>query len=148
MACATSARDGGTVALLFVDVDGFKQINDTLGHDRGDELLIGVAHTIQGCLRAGNLLGRWGGDEFVVLMPKVKEPEEAIIVADRVLSELQLAANERGRTTVSIGIATSTDGAHAAAVLARLADEAMYTAKRTGRARWALSPSSPVARAV
>ncbi len=148
MACASSARDGGTVALLFVDVDGFKQINDTLGHDRGDELLIGVAHAIQSCLRAGNLLGRWGGDEFVVLMPKVNEPEEAVIVADRVLTELARATDDALRTTVSIGIATSTDGAHPATTLARLADEAMYSAKRTGRARWALSPSTPVARAI
>jgi diguanylate cyclase (GGDEF)-like protein/PAS domain S-box-containing protein len=148
MAVANSVRDGGTVAMLFVDVDGFKQINDTLGHDRGDELLIGVAHTIQSCLRAGSLLGRWGGDEFVVLMPKVQEAEEAVTVADRILTELARAANENLCPTVSIGIATSTDGIHPAVTLARLADEAMYTAKRTGRARWALSPSCPVARAI
>jgi diguanylate cyclase (GGDEF)-like protein/PAS domain S-box-containing protein len=145
-ACASSARDGGTIALLFVDVDGFKQINDTLGHDRGDELLTHVARSIQSCLRAGNILGRWGGDEFVVLLTNVNHPEDAIAVADRILAELDgvtLDPAVHPRTTVSIGIATSTNGTHSAATLARLADEAMYTAKHDGRARWALSPASP-----
>ena len=145
-ACAAGARDGGTIALLFVDVDGFKQINDTLGHDRGDELLTRVARSIQSCLRAGNILGRWGGDEFVVLLSNVHDPEAAIVVADRILAKLDgvsVDASVRPRTTVSIGIATSTNGTHSATTLARLADEAMYTAKRDGRARWALSPASP-----
>lgn len=145
-ACASGARDGGTIALLFVDVDGFKQINDTLGHDRGDELLTHVAHSIQSCLRAGNILGRWGGDEFVVLLTNVGAADDAIVVADRILAALDGVTIDRTvhpRTTVSIGIATSTNGTHSAATLARLADEAMYTAKREGRARWALSPASP-----
>jgi diguanylate cyclase (GGDEF)-like protein/PAS domain S-box-containing protein len=145
-ACAAGARDGGTIALLFVDVDGFKQINDTHGHDRGDELLTHVARSIQSCLRAGNILGRWGGDEFVVLLTNVHDPGEAIVVADRILAELDgvsIDSSAHPRTTVSIGIATSTNGTHSAATLARLADEAMYTAKRDGRARWALNPASP-----
>ena len=140
------ARDGGTIALLFVDIDGFKQINDTLGHDRGDELLTHVARSIQSCLRGGDILGRWGGDEFVVLLTHVGDADDATVVADRILGELDGVTIDdaaRPRTTVSIGIAISTDGAHSAATLARLADEAMYTAKRDGRARWALSPASP-----
>ncbi len=148
MACAAGARDGGTIAMLFVDIDGFKQINDTLGHDRGDAILIDVAESLQSCLRAGNLLGRWGGDEFVVLLTHVNDPDEAIVVADRILSELDRSATETpevARTTVSIGIATSTDGMYSAGALARMADEAMYSAKRNGRARWALSPASAVA---
>ena len=143
MACAASARDNGTVALLFVDVDGFKQVNDTLGHSRGDELLVAVARSIQGCLRQGNALGRWGGDEFVVLLDRVGSPAEAVTVADRILVELEQLTTDPAdmpRTTVSIGIATSTAGAHSAAALARLADDAMYSAKRSGRARWAVSP--------
>ena len=142
MACSASARDGGTIAMLFVDIDGFKQINDTLGHDRGDELLTHVARSIQTCLRGADILGRWGGDEFVVLLNHVQDPDEAIVVADRILAELDGSGTspDVGRTTVSIGIATATDGAHSAATLARLADEAMYAAKRGGRARWALSP--------
>jgi diguanylate cyclase (GGDEF)-like protein/PAS domain S-box-containing protein len=149
--CAGGARDGGTIALLFVDVDGFKQINDTLGHDRGDELLTHVASSIQTCLRGGDLLGRWGGDEFVVLLTHVHDPREPVVVAERILAELELAAT-RGtdvpRTTVSIGIATSTDGAHSAPELARLADEAMYTAKRNGRAQWAVSPAPATPKAL
>jgi diguanylate cyclase (GGDEF)-like protein/PAS domain S-box-containing protein len=142
MACAASARDGGTIAMLFVDIDGFKQINDTLGHDRGDELLTHVARSIQNCLRGADLLGRWGGDEFVVLLNRMQDPNEAIVVADRILAELDGSSMspDVGRTTVSIGIATATDGVHSAATMARLADEAMYAAKRGGRARWAVSP--------
>ena len=142
MACATGARDGGTIALLFVDIDGFKQINDTLGHDRGAELLIHVARSIQNCLRGADLLGRWGGDEFVVLLNRMPDPNEAIVVADRILAELDGSSMSAdvGRTTVSIGIATDTDGIHSATTMARLADEAMYAAKRGGRARWAVSP--------
>jgi diguanylate cyclase (GGDEF)-like protein/PAS domain S-box-containing protein len=147
MACAAGARDGGTIALLFVDIDGFKQINDTLGHERGDALLTQVARSIQTCLRGGDALGRWGGDEFVVLLTHVNHDDEPVVVADRILAELERATTAGAdgiRTTVSIGIATSTNGAHSAAALARLADEAMYCAKRGGRARWALSPSAGV----
>jgi diguanylate cyclase (GGDEF)-like protein len=146
MACAAGARDGGTIALLFVDIDGFKQINDTLGHDRGDELLRHVARSIQSCLRGGDVLGRWGGDEFVVLLTHVGDGNEPAVVADRILAELERATVGPGAmsTTASIGIATSTDGALSAADLARVADEAMYSAKRDGRARWALIPSPPV----
>jgi diguanylate cyclase (GGDEF)-like protein len=128
--------------MLFVDIDGFKQINDTLGHDRGDELLTHVARSIQTCLRGADILGRWGGDEFVVLLNHVQDVSEAIAVADRILDELDASSMsaEAGPTTVSIGIATGTDGVHSAATMARLADEAMYAAKRAGRARWALSP--------
>jgi diguanylate cyclase (GGDEF)-like protein/PAS domain S-box-containing protein len=150
IACAAGARDGGMMALLFVDIDGFKQINDTLGHDRGDETLTNVARSIQSCLRGGDILGRWGGDEFVVLLNHAHDPDEPVIVADRILTELERASAEgprSARTTVSIGIATSIDGALSAPTLARLADEAMYSAKRDGRARWALSPASPEGRA-
>jgi diguanylate cyclase (GGDEF)-like protein/PAS domain S-box-containing protein len=147
MACASGARDGGTIALLFVDIDGFKQINDTLGHHRGDELLTDVARSIQTCLRGGDVLGRWGGDEFIVLLTHVNDEDEPVVVADRILAELERSTTsdpDRITTTASIGIATSTDGAHSATALARLADEAMYSAKRAGRARWALIPSPGV----
>jgi diguanylate cyclase (GGDEF)-like protein/PAS domain S-box-containing protein len=149
MACSASARDGGTIALLFVDIDHFKFVNDTHGHDRGDELLKDVADSIQTCLRGADILGRWGGDEFVVLLNTVQDPAEAIVVADRILAVLEPAVLEPAvgtdgpdvsGTTVSIGIATASDGEHSAATLCRLADEAMYAAKRGGRARWALSP--------
>ena len=142
MACSASARDGGTIAMLFVDIDGFKQINDTLGHDRGDELLTHVARSIQTCLRGADILGRWGGDEFVVLLNHMQDANEATVVADRILAALDGSGTspDVGRTTVSIGIATDTDGVYSAATMARLADEAMYAAKRGGRARWALSP--------
>jgi diguanylate cyclase (GGDEF)-like protein len=142
MACAAGARDGGTIALLFVDIDRFKEINDTLGHHRGDKLLTHVARSIQTCLRAGDILGRWGGDEFVVLLANVNDEDEPVVVADRILAELEHSttiAPAAAGTTVSIGIATSTNGAHSAAELAHLADGAMYAAKRDGRARWALS---------
>ena len=141
-ACSASARDGRTIALLFVDIDHFKFVNDTHGHDRGDELLIHVARSIEACLRGSDILGRWGGDEFVVLLNPVHDPDEATVVADRILYELARDGTNTsaGPTTVSIGIATGTNGTHSASVLARLADEAMYEAKRAGRARWALSP--------
>ena len=142
-ACSVSERDGTSVALLFVDIDHFKFVNDTFGHSRGDELLIHVARSIQSCLRGGDILGRWGGDEFVVLLNNVASPDRAIVVADRILLALDTAPTTGPQvkpTTVSIGIATSANGAHSAVTLSRLADEAMYAAKRDGRARWALSP--------
>ena len=75
MACSASRATAAPIAMLFVDIDGFKQINDTLGHDRGDELLIHVARSIQTCLRGGDILGRWGGDEFVVLLNHMQDRE-------------------------------------------------------------------------
>jgi diguanylate cyclase (GGDEF)-like protein/PAS domain S-box-containing protein len=141
-ACAASSRDGRTIALLFVDIDHFKFVNDTHGHNRGDELLIHVARSIEACLRSADILGRWGGDEFVVLLNPVNDPDEATVVADRILHELARdgATGSDDPTTVSIGIATGTNGTHSATTLARLADEAMYEAKRAGRGRWALRP--------
>jgi diguanylate cyclase (GGDEF)-like protein/PAS domain S-box-containing protein len=143
-ACAVSARDGRTMALLFVDIDHFKLVNDTYGHDRGDELLIHVAQTIQSCLRGSDILGRWGGDEFVVLVNLAQDTNHAIVVANRILAQLDRAARllpDVNPTTISISIGIATnDGTRSATTLARLADEAMYEAKRGGRGRWALSP--------
>ena len=143
-ASAAARRDHDTIALLFIDVDGFKQVNDTLGHDRGDRLLTTIADTIQRCLRVGDLLGRWGGDEFMALLNRVQDSADPIAVAQRILDELEtVTAGEPdgAQVTVSIGIASDPGGELPVSELARRADEAMYRAKRAGRARFVISGS-------
>ena len=125
-----------TVALLFVDLDGFKAINDTLGHAAGDLLLISVARRLQGCVRTADTVSRLGGDEFVVLLPELLHARDATAIAEkvlRVLSAPHAILDQLVRITASIGIAALPEGEADARVLLERADLAMYHAKASGR---------------
>jgi diguanylate cyclase (GGDEF)-like protein/PAS domain S-box-containing protein len=153
-ACTRAKRDGSTLALLFVDLDGFKEVNDTLGHGLGDEVLIEVGRRLRGCLRGGEVLARLGGDEFTVLVERVSGAGDAIEIADRIHATLTrpLDAPEAPLYLgASVGIALSERGRLSSAELLREADHAMYSAKRSGRSGWKLAdgggaPNASVAR--
>jgi diguanylate cyclase (GGDEF)-like protein len=129
-------RHGRKVALLFVDLDNFKKINDSMGHSVGDALLISVATRLQACVRASDTVSRLGGDEFVVLLTEVTMTQDAVIVAGKLITamfEPHGIGSHRVRITVSVGISLyPDDGADAESLLAS-ADAAMYSAKKAGR---------------
>ena len=142
---------GQTVGLLFVDLDHFKLINDSLGHDAGDELLRDVAQRLTGCLRDGDTLARLGGDEFTVLMPDIADAQMAQAVAERIESQLKPPFELPGQSvfvTASIGIATGVALQDRSEALLRDADAAMYEAKARGRAGYALFDTTMHTRAV
>ncbi|GAB3177379.1 hypothetical protein GCM10027259_22360 [Micromonospora palomenae] len=116
----------GRTALLAIDVDGFKTVNDTYGHQAGDRLLVGLARALEGALRQGDELYRVGGDEFVAVI-EVSRPEEAVRIAER----LTEAARRTGRT-ISVGVALPQAGESPELTLRR-ADQALYAVKRHGR---------------
>ena len=137
-------------AVLFLDLDGFKMINDSLGHVVGDQLLIGVANRLGNCLRVSDTvtriekpftLARLGGDEFTILLDQVKDPNDAALVAERLMNTLAEPFILDGRTiftSISIGIALSSIGYDNPEDLLRDADTAMYRAKSLGKARYAV----------
>jgi diguanylate cyclase (GGDEF)-like protein/PAS domain S-box-containing protein len=135
---ARAEREGRLVALLFLDLDRFKQVNDTLGHDAGDELLSQAAQRISGVVRPADTVARMGGDEFVILCGDVEDQDHAASVAHRVAATIESRPFHVGGTdltiTSSIGIALSSGHVHPEAIL-RDADAAMYRAKDLGRAR-------------
>jgi diguanylate cyclase (GGDEF)-like protein/PAS domain S-box-containing protein len=147
LALARSERSPHLVALLFLDLDRFKSVNDTLGHEAGDDLLIAVAQRISEVLRPADTVARLGGDEFVILCEEVVDEHHAVSIAQRVLSLVETQPFVLQGTTLaltaSIGIALSPGGdeAHAEALL-RDADAAMYRAKDLGRARLELFDES------
>ncbi len=128
-------------AVLFVDLDNFKEVNDTLGHAVGDRLLVDVTSRIREALRVGDSAARMGGDEFLVLLDDVATPEAALGVADR-LSESLGEPYELGTgpriVTASIGVVVSPDGVESADAVVAAADAAMYDAKRRGRGQCVL----------
>lgn len=128
-------------AVLFVDLDHFKVVNDSFGHLAGDELLVEVARRLAGCLRSVDTLARLGGDEFALLLEEVQEPSDAARVAERLqvaLSNPMTIRESEVFTSASIGIALSTRADDAPQHLLRSADLAMYRAKEHGRARFEL----------
>jgi diguanylate cyclase (GGDEF)-like protein/PAS domain S-box-containing protein len=133
--CDEARRRDDQVAVLFVDLDGFKAVNDRYGHEQGDLLLIEAAHRIASCLRPSDRVGRLGGDEFLVLLPGVNDPAVARRIADRVLAALAAPWPPYDDCTItgSIGIATTTSNRETVDELVRRADGAMYEAKRLGR---------------
>jgi diguanylate cyclase (GGDEF)-like protein/PAS domain S-box-containing protein len=131
-------RDGLGFAVLYLDVDRFKVINDSLGHTVGDQLLIGLARRLEACMRLGDTVARLGGDEFILLVEDLHDEAEAITVAERIQGLLQQPFELNGRelfATVSIGIASSWTSYQNAEDIVRDADTAMYRAKSSGKAR-------------
>ncbi len=135
----TGRTRGRKVAVLFMDLDNFKLINDSLGHEVGDVLLTAVSERLQGCLRLENTLARFGGDEFTVLLEEVANPNEAVRVAERILETFRSPFVLAGRevvVTASIGIALGTASTKNAEDLLRDADTAMYRAKAQGTLKY------------
>jgi diguanylate cyclase (GGDEF)-like protein/PAS domain S-box-containing protein len=131
-------RDDRLFAVLFLDLDRFKIINDSLGHLVGDQLLVGIARRLETCLRPGDTVARLGGDEFTILLEDLNGASEAIEVAERLQKALARPFNLNGHevfTTVSIGIALSATGYERPDDVLRDADTAMYRAKMLGKAR-------------
>lgn len=127
------------LALMYIDLDHFKQVNDTLGHDGGDDLLRAVATRLVHAVRATDTVARIGGDEFVVLLPEVSSAEAAAEVAQHILDALQAPVSIKGHTLmvgVSIGVALFPHAADDITTLMKAADQAMYTAKQSGRRRY------------
>ncbi|NWF60544.1 MAG: diguanylate cyclase [Fischerella sp.] len=126
-------------AVLFLDLDGFKEINDRFGHGMGDDLLIAIARRLESCLRSGDTVARFGGDEFAVLLEDIKDVGDAINIAKRIQETLGLPLHLNGVeifTTASIGIALSCSGYDEPRTLLRDADTAMYRAKEQGKANY------------
>ena len=138
-AIGRSQRKTAPLAALFIDLDRFKSINDTLGHDIGDALLCQVAERLQGNLRVGDFSGRWGGDEFVVCLEDFGEAGNAAAAAQKlllVLSEKYEIGNSEVYATPSIGIAMFPDAGTTAEKLIKAADVAMFEAKKRGGGRF------------
>jgi len=130
--------DGTHVGVLYLDVDRFKSVNDSLGHGAGDELLAGIGHRLQGAVRPQDLVARLGGDEFVVLARDLSSATDAALLADRVVVALGRPLEVGGApvfVSASIGVVTAQGARRDAAQLLRDADIAMYQAKQTGRGR-------------
>jgi diguanylate cyclase (GGDEF)-like protein/PAS domain S-box-containing protein len=127
-------RSGSPVGIIFVDLDGFKQVNDTEGHDAGDATLRHVSAALMSVLRDGDTLARVGGDEFVLLLPELRHADELQVVAERILLELRGAVRQGtiGPISASLGLAAyPRDGTDTGELLQR-ADRAMYAAKNRG----------------
>ena len=134
---AVSDAQASPVALFFVDVDDFKLINDAFGHREGDVLLVRIAGALADAVRAEDSVGRFGGDEFLVLS-QVRDATGARVLAQHLLHAVQVAVNdlpERQRVTVSIGYALAPEDAPSGAALVQRADDAMYASKRLGNNR-------------
>ncbi|MCC0178644.1 EAL domain-containing protein [Waterburya agarophytonicola K14] len=126
-------------AVLFIDLDRFKIINDSLGHLAGDKLLISCAQKLQECVSKKNAIARLGGDEFTILLKDIDDVNDAVVVADKILQEFAIPFNLGNRNlmiTVSIGIAIGNREYHQEIDLLRDADTALYRAKELGKARY------------
>ncbi|HKZ79201.1 MAG TPA: EAL domain-containing protein [Pyrinomonadaceae bacterium] len=144
-------REDQIFAVLYIDLDRFKIVNDSLGHMVGDELLVGIARRLESCLRPGDTIARLGGDEFTVLLEDIGNGMDVTQIAERVQMELSQPFTLTGRevfTTVSIGIALSSKEYERPEEILRDADTAMYQAKSLGKARHEIFDSGMHAQAI
>lgn len=140
LALAQARRDNSQVGVMFLDLDNFKHINDTLGHDAGDTLLVEAARRVSSCLRGASTVARLGGDEFLVILPGLDDPDAPCQVAERILQTFAtpfLLSDQEVFVTTSIGIATFPTDSDDSGTLLRHADAAMYQAKHNGKSAYA-----------
>ncbi|HUP46666.1 MAG TPA: EAL domain-containing protein [Thermoanaerobaculia bacterium] len=141
VALSHAQRDSNRVAVLFLDLDRFKVINDSLGHNVGDQLLQAVAIRVQACVRESDTVARLGGDEFTVLLPGLGRSEDAAVVAQKILESIRYPFHIEGReffSTTSVGISVYPEDGTDASTLIKNADTAMYQAKELGRDNYQL----------
>jgi diguanylate cyclase (GGDEF)-like protein/PAS domain S-box-containing protein len=134
-------RDNTHLGLLLVDLNHFKQVNDTLGHAAGDEVLVVVAERLQGLVRQSDTVARMGGDEFMVVLPRLEGTRNAMTVAEKLMSRLEEPIDVNGnevRVGASVGVAVYPDHGEDFETLLRVVDDAMYEAKDASR-----DPDSP-----
>ncbi|HEY8744554.1 MAG TPA: EAL domain-containing protein [Chloroflexota bacterium] len=146
---ALRRRQATVVAVLFVDLDNFKVVNDSLGHTVGDRLLVAVAHRLRQAIRPEDTVARLGGDEFIILLEEASDPAAAVQVATRILNAFQALFQIEGHELVvmaSVGVAHGRADIGPEELL-RQADIALYQAKATGKARYALADAGTMARA-
>jgi len=140
-AIALAHRQKGHAAVLFLDLDGFKQVNDSLGHLIGDKLLQSVASRLLACIRSPDTVVRQGGDEFIVLLQELKHPQDVVFTVARLLKTVAnvhfIESHEIGITT-SIGVSIYPSDGEDGETLIRNADIAMYYAKKNGRQNYRL----------
>jgi len=135
-------RNNRKFALLYMDIDKFKWVNDHLGHSVGDELLQLFGERVSACLRESDTLARQGGDEFTILLPNVKEEENVLLCVDRIIESLQeewTIGEHTFKTTSSIGIAFYPQDGTNMDQLFTSADQALYSAKKSGRNTYRMS---------
>jgi len=150
-AIAMARRNRKNIAVLFLDLDGFKHINDSLGHSVGDKLLQSIARRLVDCVRRSDTVSRQGGDEFVVLLAEVEHSEDAAVTARRMLESVAAAHSidlHDLHITTSIGVSVFPDDGLEAELLIRNADTAMYQAKENGRQNYQFFKPEMNARAV
>ena len=146
VALARAGRRSGLVAVIFLDLDDFKQINDTLGHGAGDELLVRVAERLRPTVRPADTLGRWGGDEFVAVCDDLEQAADVTVIVERIAAAFEFPFPVSGaelRVVASIGVAVS-GGTDDPATLIASADSAMYRAKGDHGTRTQDGPDVPV----
>lgn len=145
-ALAQAERERHTVALMFLDLDNFKEINDTWGHLAGDQLLIQVGARLRGCVRRSDTVARYSGDEFVIVLSIIDDEQDARIVADKVVDAFSTPFEIEGRpvpVTCSLGIALCPVDGSVPEALIRAADQAMYVAKGRGKNRYCFHAQCP-----
>jgi diguanylate cyclase (GGDEF)-like protein len=133
---ARATRQHGRFAMLFLDLDHFKPVNDNYGHDVGDKVLRQIARRLQDCVRAADTVGRIGGDEFVVLMAELSDSDQILALAEKLREALRRSFVVEGHElsiSCSIGVAVYPEDGTDAAALTKCADDAMYRAKEEGR---------------
>ena len=144
-------RSGKSLAVMFVDLDHFKSINDTLGHTAGDELLLEMARRLRGCVREDDTVARIGGDEFTIVLSELRHPEDAVTVAEKIIAAVQkpmVIAGMQIEVSASIGIALCPVDGNDPEALLRNADSAMYRAKESGRNTYQLCTDEMKGRAL
>ena len=150
MSLLAAKRKRGNLAVLFIDLDRFKTINDTLGHSVADALLVEIAQRLRSCVRQTDTVARYGGDEFTIILPDLQQPEDAAQVAEKILecvAQPVAAGSAIIEVSVSIGIAVYPYDGNDLDTLLRNADDAMYRAKKAGRNGYQLSTEQMKTRA-
>lgn len=143
---ASSERGAEGFTVTYIDLDGFKHVNDTLGHDAGDQLLCLVAARLTNALREEDTVARLAGDEFVVILPRIETQVAAELVAEKIIKELAMPISIENSTivvTASVGVIHYTEKLSTPQRLIKAADEAMYLAKKTGANRYYYSTALP-----